>query len=44
MNRARGWLFILLPLLCCGCHGADYCPVWSNSYLGRFHGMRTLDR
>ena len=38
MNRARGWLVVLLPLTRCGCHLADRCPSWPNSYIGKFRG------
>ena len=40
MNRAPGWLVVLLPLTRCGCHGADRCPCWPTSYVGKFRGWQ----
>lgn len=40
-NRARSWTFILLPLTRCGCHSADRCPCWPDSYVGKFRTSRT---
>lgn len=41
MNRMPGWLVVLLPLARCGCHFADRCPCWPDSYVGKFRG-RTI--
>jgi hypothetical protein len=42
MSRCLRWLPVLLPLARCGCHKADRCPCWPDSYVGKFRGKKLL--